>query len=64
MATASNIGRTSMQMHECSDRVLTDTQLYQITAGTTPSIPIPPPTPRTYARVAANSTIQSDVNPQ
>jgi hypothetical protein len=53
-----------MQMHECSDRVLTDTQLYQITAGTTPSIPIPPPTPRTYARVAANSTIQSDVNPQ
>ena len=42
MASASNIGRTSTQMHECSDRELTDAELDQITAGTTPSIPNSP----------------------
>jgi hypothetical protein len=60
MTTATYTGRTSKRMHKSSDRVLTEA----LTGGTTPSIPIPPPTPHTYARGAANSTMQSDVNPQ
>jgi hypothetical protein len=64
MTTATNTGRTSKQVHKSTDRVLTEAQLHHITGGTTPSIPILPPTPHTYARGAANSTMQSDVDPQ
>ena len=64
MTTATDTARTSKQVHKSTDRELTEAQLHQITGGTTPSIPIPPPTPHTYARGAANSTLQSDVNPQ
>jgi bacteriocin-like protein len=39
---------TKKQVRESADRELTDDQLNQI-AGGTPSIPIPPPTPHTYA---------------
>ena len=64
MTTATNTGRTSKQVHKSTDRGLTEAQLHQITGGTTPSIPIPPPAPHTYARGSANFTMQSDVNPQ
>ena len=64
MTTATNAGRTSKQVHKSTDRGLTEAQLHQVTGGTTPSIPIPPPTPHTYARGSANSTMQSDVNPR
>jgi hypothetical protein len=64
MTTANNTDRTSKQVHKSADCGLTEAQLHQITGGTTPSIPIPPPTPRTYARGYSNSTMQSDVNPQ
>jgi hypothetical protein len=64
MTTATDAARTSKQVHKSTDRVLTEAQLQQITGGTTPSIPIPPPAPHAYARWAANSTMQSDVNPQ
>jgi hypothetical protein len=67
MTTATNTGRTSKQVHKSTDRELTEAQLHQITGGTTPSIPIPPPTPHTYARGSGNSTsramsIRSDVD--
>ena len=64
MTTATNTGRTSKQVHKSTDRGLTEAQLHQITGGITPSIPIPPPTPHSYARGSANFTMQSDVNPQ
>jgi hypothetical protein len=64
MTTVTNTGRTSEQVHKSADGVLTEAELHQVTGGITPSIPIPPPTPHTYARGAANSTMQSDVNPQ
>jgi hypothetical protein len=64
MTTAIDTRRTRKQLHKSTDRVLTEAQLHQINGGTAPSIPIPPPTPHTYARGAANSTMQSDVNPQ
>jgi hypothetical protein len=50
MTTATNTGRTSKQVYKSADGGLTEAQLQQITGGTTPSIPIPPPTPHTYAR--------------
>jgi hypothetical protein len=64
MTTATNTGRTSRQVHESTDRGLTEAQLHQITGGITPSIPIPPPAPHAYARGSVNFTMQSDVNPQ
>jgi large exoprotein involved in heme utilization and adhesion len=64
MTTATNTGRTSKQVHKSTDCELTEAQLHQITGGTTPSIPVPPPTPHAYARGSGNSTMQSDVNPQ
>ena len=64
MTTATNTDRTSKQVHKSTDRGLTEAQLHQITGGTTPSIPIPPPAPHSYARGSTNFAMQSDVNPQ
>jgi bacteriocin-like protein len=40
---------TRKQVRKPSGRELTDDQLNQITGGTVPSIPIPPPSPGIYA---------------
>jgi hypothetical protein len=40
---------TRKQVRKPSDRELTQDQLSQITGGTVPSIPIPPPAPGIYA---------------
>jgi bacteriocin-like protein len=40
---------TRKQVRKPSDRELTEDQLNQITGGTVPSIPIPPPSPGIYA---------------
>jgi hypothetical protein len=48
MTTATNSARMSKQVHKSTDRALTEAELRQIVGGT-PSIPIPPPAPHTYA---------------
>jgi RNA-splicing ligase RtcB len=64
MSSATNTAETNRHMHDSPAREFTQDQLEQVTGGTTPSIPIPPPAPHAYAKRAGNSTVQSDVNPQ
>jgi bacteriocin-like protein len=49
MTNTINTSATSKQVRKPSDRELTEDQLNQITGGTVPSIPIPPPSPGIYA---------------